>query len=156
MGFSAGGHLASTAGTHFTEPVIARNDKISLRPDFLVLVYPVINMSDDLAHRMSRELLLGPMPTAQQIAAYSNDQRVTAETPPTLLVHAADDGSVPVGNSLRFFEALHEQKVAAELIVFPGGGHGFGLNNTTTPDQWIDRCRDWLISQHLLGATPAR
>ena len=150
MGFSAGGHLASSAGTHFNEPVIARTDKVSLRPDFLVLLYPVINLGDDLAHKVSREMLLGSAPAPADVAKWSNDLQVSATTPPTLLVHAADDSSVPVGNSLRFFSALQAKKIPAELIVFPAGGHGFGLDNATTPDKWADRCRDWLISQRLL------
>ena len=152
MGFSAGGHLASSAGTHYNEPVIARTDKIGLRPDFLVLLYPVMNMTDAFAHKVSRENLLGPAPTAEEIAKWSNDEQVTADTPPTMLVHAADDSTVLVGNSLRFFTALQAHKVPAELIVFPRGGHGFGLNNATTPDKWIERCRDWLLAQGLLSA----
>jgi acetyl esterase/lipase len=151
MGFSAGGHLASSAGTHFNEPVIARSDQVSLRPDFLVLVYPVISMSDDIAHKGSREMLLGPTPSLADIAKWSNDEHIDATTPPTMLVHAADDKTVPVANSLRFFDALLASKISAELIVVPAGGHGFGLINATTPDRWMDRCRDWLIAQGWLS-----
>lgn len=151
MGFSAGGHLASSAGTHFNEPVLARSDKVSLRPDFLVLLYPVISFDDSVTHKLSRENLLGPTPAPAQITAWSNELQVTQQTPPTMVMHAADDATVPVANSLRFFTALQAKKIPAELIVFPAGGHGFGLDNATTPDRWIERCRDWLLSQGLLA-----
>jgi acetyl esterase/lipase len=139
VGFSAGGHLAATAATQFDQPV--------LRPDFLILVYPVISFTDELANKGSREQLLGAKPAPELIKRYSNELNVTAHTPPTFLVHAADDASVPVGNSMRFAEALHAHHVAVELIVYPSGGHGFGLNNATTRDRWIDRCAQWLESQ---------
>jgi acetyl esterase/lipase len=139
VGFSAGGHLAATAATQFDQPV--------LRPDFLILVYPVISFTDELANKGSREQLLGAKPAPDLIKRYSNELNVTAHTPPTFLVHAADDASVPVGNSMRFAEALHAHHVAVELIVYPSGGHGFGLNNATTRDRWIDRCAQWLESQ---------
>jgi dipeptidyl aminopeptidase/acylaminoacyl peptidase len=84
------------------------------------------------------------------IRKFSNELAVTRETPPTFLIHAATDPTVPVENSLRFFEALHAQNVATELMVYPAGGHGFGLNNATTTDRWMDRCREWMRSQSLL------
>jgi len=139
VGFSAGGHLAATAATQFDQPV--------LRPDFLILVYPVISFTDELANKGSREQLLGAKPAPDLIKRYSNELNVTARTPPKFLVHAADDTAVPVGNSMRFAEALHAHQVAVELIVYPSGGHGFGLNNATTRDRWIDRCAQWLESQ---------
>ena len=139
VGFSAGGHLAATAATQFDQPV--------LRPDFLILVYPVISFTDELANKGSRQQLLGATPAPDLIKRYSNELNVTAHTPPTFLVHAADDTAVPVGNSMRFAEALHAHHVAVELIVYPSGGHGFGLNNATTRDRWIDRCAQWLESQ---------
>ena len=147
VGFSAGGHLAATAATAFARPVLRDSTSANLRPDFVVLVYPVISMQDDLAHKISREQLLGAAPTREAIDMYSNELQVSERTPPTFLVHAADDMSVPVANSLRYFEALHARKIPAELIVYPGGGHGFGLENATTADRWIERCRDWLVSQ---------
>jgi acetyl esterase/lipase len=151
VGFSAGGHLASTAATHFDHPVIEDARGISVRPDFLILGYPVISFTDELAHKLSRELLLGAAPSPETIRQYSNELQVTATTPPTFLVHAGDDSSVPVGNSLRFYEALQAHKVPTELIVYPAGGHGFGLNNRTTTDRWIERCRAWLLSQGWLA-----
>jgi acetyl esterase/lipase len=147
MGFSAGGHLAATAATH--APVQDGTAPADVRPDFLMLIYPVISFSDELANRRSREMLLGATPSAEMIRLYSNELAVTAATPPTFLVHAADDTTVAVGNSIRFFEALNAHKVPVELIVFPAGGHGFGLINPTTTDRWIERCGHWLISQGL-------
>lgn len=150
VGFSAGGHLAATTGTQFDQPVLPEWRSANLRPDFLVLIYPVISFTDELAHKGSREQLLGAAPAADLIERYSNELNVTARTPPTFLVHAADDTTVPVGNSMRFAEALQANHVAVELIVYPAGGHGFGLNNATTHDRWFDRCAQWLESQHLL------
>lgn len=152
MGFSAGGHLASTAATHYDKPVLSEWRGSNLRPDFLMLIYPVISFDEAIAHMGSREQLVGKTPSPQLVAEYSNELHVTAVTPPTFIVHAADDGGVPVANSIRFFEALQKNKVPVELIVYPAGGHGFGLNNATTPDRWIERCRDWLVSQKLLSA----
>lgn len=150
MGFSAGGHLAATAATHFKDPVLPGAKASDVKPDFLMLLYPVITFQDPAAHAGSREMLLGKQPTAAQIARFSAERHVSANTPPTFIVHAADDQSVPVANSLRFFEAVNAKGVAAELIVYPAGGHGFGLNNGTTPDRWIERLRDWLVSQKLV------
>jgi len=152
MGFSAGGHLASTAGTHFAKPVLDGATAEQVRPDFLMLGYPVISFDDSITHALSRETLIGKTPTHDQIEHYSNEKQVTPQTPPTFIVHAADDKGVVVANSLRFFEALQKQGVSSELIVFPNGGHGFGLNNSTTPDRWIERCRDWLLSRGYLIA----
>lgn len=147
VGFSAGGHLAATAATQFDQPVLPEWRSANLRPDFLILLYPVISFTDELANKGSREQLLGAAPAPDAVKRYSNELNVTARTPPTFLVHAADDTSVPVGNSLRFAEALQAHHVAVELIVYPSGGHGFGLNNATTRDRWIDRCAQWLESQ---------
>ncbi|HEY4370144.1 MAG TPA: alpha/beta hydrolase [Steroidobacteraceae bacterium] len=152
VGFSAGGHLAATAATQFEPPVLDGHPRaLSVRPDFVILAYPVISFTDALAHKVSREMLLGAQPSAESIEQYSNELQVTARTPPTFLVHAGDDTSVPVGNSIRFYEALQAHKVPAELIVYPAGGHGFGLNNRTTTDRWIERCRAWLLSQGWLA-----
>jgi acetyl esterase/lipase len=150
MGFSAGGHLASTAATRFNQPAIESATPEQVRPDFLMLGYPVISFDDAITHSVSRETLVSKQPTREQIEQYSNDRHVTAQTPPTFIVHAADDKSVVVANSLRFFEALQANGVSSELIIFPRGGHGFGLNNSTTPDRWIERCRDWLLSNGYL------
>jgi acetyl esterase/lipase len=144
IGFSAGGHLASTAGTHFSNAVIENDQKINLRPDFMVLVYPVINLTEALMHKGSRDNLIGSNATADLTNMYSNDMQVTAQTPPTILIHAGDDKTVKVANSLRFYEALLSKGVSAELHVYPKGGHGFGIENKTTKDKWMDRVENWL------------
>jgi acetyl esterase/lipase len=147
MGFSAGGHLAATTGTMFKTPALGQWRSADVRPDFLMLIYPVITFADASAHSGSRLKLLGDSPTAADIQRFSAELAVTNETPPTFLVHAADDATVPVANSIRFFEALQANKIPAQLMVYPAGGHGYGLNNATTGDRWIERCRQWLQSQ---------
>ena len=143
-GFSAGGHLASTAGTHFQKSLIENPDKISVRPDFMILLYPVISFTDSIGHIGSRTNLVGKDPSPEMIQLYSNELQVTKQTPPTFLMHAGDDEVVKVENSLRLYEALNNNKVPAELFIFPKGGHGFGLINPTSPDRWMDRCLDWM------------
>jgi acetyl esterase/lipase len=146
MGFSAGGHLASTAGTHFTKAVIENKAGTSLRPDFMILGYPVISFADSLVHRGSRDNHLGRHPTQAQIREYSNELQVTPQTPPTFLVQAFDDKTVKAENSLYFYEALLRNGVPSEMHLYPHGGHGFGLHNRTTNDQWIDRLQNWMDS----------
>jgi acetyl esterase/lipase len=143
IGFSAGGHLASTAITHFDKAVIENSANINLRPDFGILLYPVITFGQQ-AHVGSRENLIGKNPSQELIDLYSNEKQVTANTPPTFLVHAEDDNVVPVQNSLMFYEALLQNKVKAEMHIFQAGGHGFGLNNWTTKDKWFDRLTNWM------------
>lgn len=148
MGFSAGGHLASTAGTHFdkgnanaTDPV----DRFSSRPDFMVLAYPVITMSQPYMHAGSRNNLIGANPTTELATLYSNDLQVTKETPPTFIVHATDDAGVPVENALSFYQALKNKGVPAEMHLYPKGGHGFGLAvGKGYLETWTDRCVDWM------------
>lgn len=146
LGFSAGGHLASTAGTHFGKAVIDNPANIALRPDFMVLLYPVISFSDSIGHQRSRENLIGKNPPAALIQEYSNELQVTAQTPPAFIVHAEDDRTVPVANSIHFYESLLHNKVPAELHIYPAGGHGFGLHNPTTKDQWAERMQNWFAS----------
>lgn len=144
MGFSAGGHLASTAGTHFLKAVIDNKNNINLRPDFLVLLYPVISFSDSLAHIGSRNQLIGKNPAAEKINEYSNELQVTTQTPPAFLVHAGDDKTVKVQNSIDFYLALQKNKIPAEMHIYPKGGHGFGMDNATTADKWMERLKNWL------------
>ena len=144
MGFSAGGHLASTTGTHFDEITIDNKDNISLRPDFMVLLYPVISFADSIGHRGSRDCLLGKQPSPALVQKYSNELQVTAQTPPAFLMHAEDDKTVQVVNTLYFYEALLKNHVPAELHVYPKGGHGFGMLNPTTKDEWTSRLENWL------------
>jgi acetyl esterase/lipase len=151
MGFSAGGHLASTAGTHFDTAVIPDAENISLRPDFMILIYPVISFNDQITHMGSRDQLIGKMPSAEKIAYYSNELQVTAKTPPTFLVHASDDDVVNANNSVAFYQSLLKYKVPAELHIYQKGGHGFGMNNKTTNDQWMDRCKNWMKATGFLN-----
>lgn len=150
MGFSAGGHLASTAGTQFNKPVVDVGNA-NLRPDFMILGYPVISFNDSIGHQGSRNNLLGESPSQEKILAYSSELQVSDETPPTFLVHASDDKVVSVKNSIVFFEALLKHNVPAELHVYERGGHGFGMTNPTTSDDWMDVLRNWLISRKLLA-----
>jgi acetyl esterase/lipase len=149
MGFSAGGHLASTLTVHYNDIKIENKEKISLRPDFSILVYPVITFGK-FTHGGSMVNLLGPNPTEAQKAYFSNEKHVTADTPPTFLVHANDDGAVPVQNSLDFDAALVNNKVKAEMHIYQGGGHGFGLNNKTTLDDWFVSLHNWMKSNKFL------
>ncbi|MBO9635663.1 MAG: alpha/beta hydrolase [Chitinophagaceae bacterium] len=143
MGFSAGGHLASTAGTHFDTHYIDVSNKTNLRPDFMVLIYPVISFTDSLMHKGSRTKLIGENPSAEMIKTFSNDQRVTNRTPPTFLVHAKNDKTVPVQNSRQFYAACLQHKVPAELYEFEEGGHGFGMINPTSEVKWMDLLKIW-------------
>jgi acetyl esterase/lipase len=142
-GFSAGGHLASTAGTHYDKQVIANEKAVNLRPDFMILLYPVITFGEK-THLGSRNNLLGKDTTEAMLNLYSNEKQVTANTPPTFIVQTENDKTVPVQNSLLFYEALLKFGVKAEMHLYQAGGHGFGLNNNSTPDYWFDRCKSWL------------
>ena len=130
MGFSAGGHLASTLGTHFDYGNKSSSDLVeqeSCRPDFMVLMYPVISFTQPCSHIGSRKALLGENPTTELINYYSSELQVKDDTPSAFLVHADDDTSVPVENSLLMYTALREKKISAELHILSEGGHGFGL-----------------------------
>jgi acetyl esterase/lipase len=144
MGFSSGGHLASTAGTHFKKAVIDNKKGINLRPDFMVLIYPVISLGDSIGHVFTRENLLGKGASLEKIKEFSNELQVTNQTPPSFIVHCSDDDEVNVANSLRFYEALVRDSVSAELHIYQKGGHFFGMDNPATKDQWIERLRNWL------------
>ena len=148
MGFSAGGHVASTLLTHFDDGDRSSEDSIeqeSSRPDFGILVYPVISMSKKIMHVGSRNNLIGEKADSILAKNYSNELQVTAQTPPTFLVHATDDKTVPVENSLLFYQALKENNVPAEMHIFPKGGHGFGLGlNRGAVESWTELCIQWL------------
>ena len=140
MGFSAGGHLASTEATHYEKAVIENRNNTNLRPDFLILVYPVISMQDNLTHPESRTNLLGKDPSQEIKDLYSNELQVTENTPPAYITHAADDKLVDVDNSIDFFEALRHHGVPVELHVYPRGGHGFVFGHKG----WMDPLFDWI------------
>lgn len=154
MGFSAGGHLASAAGTLFDAPegrTRAPLDDTSARPDFLVLVYPVISMKPPVAHMGSRESLLGKAPSPELVDHLSTDMQVTARTPPTFLVHGGTDTSVPAENSVGFYAALRRAGVPAELHLYEEGPHGIGLNPGFGPmSDWPARCAEWMARRGLI------
>ena len=150
VGFSAGGHLASTAITHFDKVVISNKNNTNLRPDFGVLIYPVITMGPK-THAGSKENLIGKHVSQELMDLYSNEKQVTSNTPPTFLVAAEDDDVVPVENTLMFYRALLDNKVKAEMHVYQAGGHGFGLYNKTTKDFWFDRLTEWMGENGWLG-----
>ena len=149
MGFSAGGHLASTASTHFNNVVIDHKAGTSVRPDFSILIYPVITFGD-ATHKGSKNNLIGADASQDIIDLYSNEKQVTAQTPVTFIVHANDDKAVPVDNSLNYIKALNKAGVKNEAHLYPGGGHGFGLNNNTTKDIWFERLLNWMGSNSFL------
>lgn len=149
MGFSAGGHLASTLSTHYDERVYETSSKISARPDFSLLIYPVISMQNDITHKGSQTNLLGENPSQQDIDNFSNEKKVTAQTPPTFLIHATDDGVVMAENSVNYYLALKKNGVTAELHLYEKGGHGFGLGVNDTSKFWTKACEEWLKSNGL-------
>ncbi len=153
MGSSAGGHLASTLLTHFDSGQASAPDAIDRqpsKPDFGILCYPVINLSDDaVTHKGSRNYLLGEKPTAEMLKFLSNETQVTPATPPTFLWHTADDAGVPVANSLLFASSLARHKVPHELHIYRSGRHGIGLAtkdylDPTKVHPWATECRRWL------------
>ncbi len=148
MGFSAGGHLASTLSTHFDAGDPSNDDpveQLSCRPDFSVLVYPVVSFTADFAHAGSHKTLLGEDADDELARHFSNELQVTEETPPAILIHSGDDKVVPVENSIAYYEALLENRIAAELHVYPYGGHGFSLaigqGHLST---WPNRVIEWI------------
>ncbi|WP_246254400.1 alpha/beta hydrolase [Pedobacter foliorum] len=149
MGFSAGGHLASTLTVHYNDIKIENKEKLSLRPDFSILIYPVVSFLES-PHTGSANNLAGANATQAQKEYFSNERHVTPETPPTFLVHANDDYGVPVQNSIIFNQALVANKVKAEMHLYQNGGHGFGLKNTTTSDDWFERLTNWMKSNRFL------
>ncbi|HEX2585713.1 MAG TPA: alpha/beta hydrolase [Steroidobacteraceae bacterium] len=143
IGFSAGGHLAATLATHFNKAYVDNPDHINLRPDFLILVYPVISMDAKLTHMGSRNGLLGDHPSDEKVKLFSNELQVTKDTPPTLILHAADDKLVDVDNSVVFFEALRHAGVPVEAQLFEKGQHGFFL---MPRDRWQGAIMEWITS----------
>lgn len=144
LGFSAGGHLASTASTHFDDKIYESTYKVSARPDFSLLIYPVISMENDITHKGSQTNLLGNNPSQELINSFSNEKKVTSQTPPTFLVHATDDTSVIPENSINYYLALKKNGVTSELHLYEKGGHGFGLGVKDTSKFWTKDCIEWL------------
>lgn len=151
MGFSAGGHLAASISTRFKEQLIENKKNTSLRPDFSILIYPVISFMDGLTHAGSRQNLLGKSISLESKQKFSNELQVSAETPPAFLVHASDDVNVPVFNSIVYYEALLKMKIYSQLLIYPKGGHGFGMNNKTSLDKYMMGLENWLKSSGYLN-----
>ena len=148
MGFSAGGHLASTLGTHYDRDGnegIDEIDIISSRPDFMILMYPVITMDESFTHLGSRKNLLGENPSKELADYYSNERQITENTSPTFLVHSSDDKVVPVKNSIQFYTSLQEKGVKVEMHIYEHGKHGFALaNGKGYLGSWKSICIDWM------------
>ena len=149
IGFSAGGHVASTLATHFNKAYIDNPDQVSLRPDFLIVAYPVISMDARITHMDSRKALLGTNPSEDLVRMFSNELQVSAQTPPTLILHAGDDRLVDIENSILFYDALRRAGVPAEARLFEKGQHGFFL---MPRDRWQTAILDWLETNSWLCA----
>jgi len=153
-GFSAGGHLASTAATHFAAAAAGSADpleRVSSRPDFAVLTYPVISLTTDYVHKGSRLHLLGENPSEEDKRLLSNELQVTKDTPPTFLVHSNEDAVVPAENSVLFYLALRKAGVPAEMHIYERGPHGFGLGSLDAVlRSWPSRLADWLRGRGML------
>jgi len=160
MGSSAGGHLAASAGTLFNHSIGrtgAALDAVSARPDFLMLMYPVITMEAPAAHMGSRKALLGASPSPEMVQLMSLEKQVTPATPPTLLIHTQADQAVPVENSILFFQALTRNKVPAEMYLFEHGSHGMGMrDNLGTASAWPRRAEEWMRARGLLNTPQAK
>ncbi len=150
LGFSAGGHLAATLSTQYKTNVYSESSKTSAKPDFSILIYPVISMSDALTHQGSKENLLGELPSVETVEMFSNEKQVDVFTPKTFLVHATDDKSVPVENSIEYYLALKNNNVPVEMHIYETGGHGFGLGRPGTTMYWAKACENWLQSVGML------
>ena len=154
MGFSAGGHLASTLGTHFDAGAADNADPIERagsRPDFLILCYPVISLTADYTHKGSVANLLGPSPDPKLLGNLSNDTQVTPETPPTFIFQTSEDTAVPAENCVGFYLALHKAGVPAEMHIFQNGKHGVGLaKDLPATSKWPELCQEWLKARGLL------
>ncbi len=152
MGFSAGGHLAATLSTQFAEKVYDSKENSSARPDFSILMYPVISMQDGITHKGSKTNLLGENPTVEMTEKYSNEKQVNAATPKTFIVHATDDKAVPVENSINYYFALKQNNIPVEIHLYENGGHGFGLGVEGTNKNWSKACEKWLQSNGFIPA----
>ncbi|AWK06333.1 beta-galactosidase [Flavobacterium crocinum] len=148
MGFSAGGHLASTLSTHYNDKVYIPSDTTSAKPNFSILIYPVISTQEGITHQGSKDNLLGKNPESSLVDFYSNEKQVNAATPKAFLVHATDDKAVPVENSINYYLALKKEKVSAEMHLYENGGHGFGLGVKGTNTFWPKTCEKWLTANN--------
>ena len=155
LGFSAGGHLASTLSTHHDNGLDLSDleiEQTSSRPDFSILVYPVITMNRPYTHNGSRENLLGKIPSQEYLDYYSNDLQVREDTPPTILIHSDDDQAVLPENSIQYYLALRKYNIPAALHIWEDGGHGYGLGNDKgSIKRWAKICEEWMIQRKIMN-----
>jgi len=149
MGFSAGGHLAASLATHYEEVKINNPENISLRPDFQILIYPVISFNS-FGHAGSKNSLIGPVISEDAVHYFSNEEHVNKQSPPAFLVHAKDDAVVPVANSTIYLQQLQLNEVSAEIYLYEKGGHGFGMKNATSEMYWPNLLKTWLQKQSII------
>ena len=154
LGFSAGGHLAASLSTHYNQKVYDLRDDISARPDFSILIYPVISMKNEITHQGSRLHLLGENPTEEDVNWFSNENHVNENTPPTFLVHSFDDRGVSIENSLIYATQLKANRVPVELHAYRSGGHGYGLGKEDTHQFWNQACAQWLEAMGCIPHQP--
>ena len=153
LGFSAGGHLAATLSTQFDYGKNTRNkrDSVSSRPDFSILVYPVISMIDAYTHKGSKQSLLGINPTNEELIAFSNELQVKTDTPPAILIHASNDMAVIAENSIMYYKALLEKNIPAALHIWEDGGHGFGLDQAKgSVKSWSKITQEWFLQRGII------
>ncbi|MEP1444550.1 MAG: alpha/beta hydrolase [Paraglaciecola sp.] len=148
MGFSAGGHLASSAAVHYQRPVLPTIDSKLFKPAFQILIYPVISMDPQITHLGSRTLLLGENANSLDTEYFSNDTQINKNSPPAFILHANDDGHVSVENSLRYYHSLRESQVPVQLLLLPHGGHGFGMHHEYN---WFESFKMWLKLNQLIN-----
>lgn len=148
MGFSAGGHLAASASNLFKTDFLNLKDGVNLRPDFSILIYPVISFRD-FGHLGSKNQLLGKFQSEERIHLFSIEEQISKESPPAFLIHAADDEAVPVKNTLVYTQKLADLKISVESKIYAAGGHGFGMINKTSQEKWLDLLIHWMEDTHL-------
>ncbi len=155
LGFSAGGHLASTLSTHHDQGIRRSNleiEKFASRPDFSILIYPVVTMKQPYVHMGSRKSLIGNAPSNEIVEYYSNEMQVKADTPPAILIHSDNDLGVLVENSVNYYLALRKHKIPAALHVWEDGGHGYGLaKGQGSVKDWPNICQNWMIQRKLIN-----
>jgi len=144
MGFSAGGHLAASASNLFRQPFLDDVKSSDVRPDFSILIYPVISMEDGLTHQGSKDALLGDAPDADQVRLFSMEHQVSPQTPSTFILHARDDQAVSVDNTINYTEVLKEKGVSVKQVILDEGGHGFGYNPDSPTFSWTQNLQEWL------------
>ncbi len=144
IGFSAGGHLAASLSNYYDEKLTDSNENLSAKPNFSILIYPVISMENEITHLGSQKNLLGMHPKKENILKYSLDKNVTTQTPITFMIHSIDDTSVLIENSLNYYYALQKNGIKVEMHLYDDGGHGFGLGNTKSNSNWFNTCITWM------------